>query len=83
MGFHSNFEGGGGRGPLSKFSTFDTHTVLRMTIKIYCESFKSKAQLLKEEIRCKALGFIPSQPASQPGHRFTFEFRIRVSFENA
>ena len=83
MGFHSNFEGGG-RGPLSKFSTFDTHTVLRMTIKIYCESFKSKAQLLKEEIRCKALGFIQSQPASQPARtKFTFEFRIRVSFENA
>ena len=52
MGFHSNFEGGG-RGPLSKISIFDTHTVLRVTIKMYCESFKSISQLLKEEIRCK------------------------------
>ena len=52
-GFHSNFEGWG-RGPLSKISTFDTHTVLRVTIKIHCESFKLIPQLLKEEIRCVA-----------------------------
>ena len=44
----------GGRGPLSKISIFDTHTVLSVTIKMYCESFKSIPQLLKEEIRCVA-----------------------------
>ena len=52
-GFHSNFEGG--EGPLSKISTFDTHTVLSVTITMFCESFKSISQLLKEEIRCEAL----------------------------